>query len=1087
MRRIQPRILSTVSFATLAIAALPAVAHAQGNETPADCSTYSTAEEREACLAQQSEDAGVLPSATPTGERDEAIVITGSRIRSDFTSSDPLTIINPDVAFQEGQNQTSEMIQSAPIAAGSLQITGAISNNFVTNGGADAQNVSLRGLGAERTLVLLNGRRAGPAGVRGAVSSFDLNVLPQSIVQSVEILKTGASSIYGSDAIAGVVNILTRRNTDGIEFRGTVSLPQHGGGETYNASLTYGRDFGNAHFLVSGDYFRQQDLQRNDREFLDCNEDFLFFEGTNERADITDTDGSPACNGTIGNLFLISNQFLGNNFAGGLFAPASRLGQRLFAAQFSTPGNDISGACIPIDPYPFVSAPANFFGCNFDGPSTGALNQYLPLEQTSDVFSDLERYTGYFQGGIEITPSIEVFTELLYNKRKTFNDGYQQFGAFQFTGGAGRPDIPGFPALPAFFCDPTVDFNCRTTDAGDPFNSEIQGNFLLLPLALAESDSGTNIDYYRGVIGARGDFGSGLSGWFWDVHGQYSRSEGDYFQDIIFQDAVDTFAFRTRSCAGLVTTVRGVPCVDIDFTDASGGGALAGDFTPEQEAFLFGSETGHTLYEQLSGEATLSGTLFTLPAGDVGVALGGQIRRDEIEDTPGEHTLAGNVYGRTSSGITAGRTLSKELFGEMQIPLIHNSTLIQEFVLTAAARYTTVDATRRDGATDDFGDTTWKLGFNWTMTDWLRFRGTWGTSFRAPALFELFIENQTGFQQQQAIDVCINTATRLAQGTINQRIFNNCAAAGIPSNFQGATGSAVISSSGGLGTLEPETSTAKTLGVVLTPDTSSWLWGGLSASFSLDYFDIQVDDEITQLGAASIVRGCYNSEFFPDEPLCDLITRSTTGAGALNIVAVENPYINIANQSNRGIDFTAQMRQDLGRWGTLSLLAQMTWQIEDTIETFPGNTVVINGEAGEPIWVGDFNLTWAKDNWSLFYGLDVIGATSDIDDLIAAQGAPCRTSLFRPGVPLEQAVTGGRRRFCPDVRLAATDYHTISLTRRFGDRIQVTAGVRNLFDAQPPRASVAFSGIGAIGQAPTFASQYDYLGRRFFLNVKATY
>ena len=114
MRRIQPRILSTVSFATLAIAGLPAIAHAQGTETPADCSTYSTQEEREACLAQQSEDAGVLPSATPTGQRDEAIVITGTRIRSDFTSPDPLTIINPDVAFQEGQNQTAEMIQSAP-------------------------------------------------------------------------------------------------------------------------------------------------------------------------------------------------------------------------------------------------------------------------------------------------------------------------------------------------------------------------------------------------------------------------------------------------------------------------------------------------------------------------------------------------------------------------------------------------------------------------------------------------------------------------------------------------------------------------------------------------------------------------------------------------------------------------------------------------------------------------------------------------------------------------------------------------------------------------------------------------------------
>jgi iron complex outermembrane recepter protein len=1084
MRRINPLVLTSVSFASLAIAATPAFAQSQ-NETPADCSTYASQAEREACLAAQSEASGNIPSAAPVSDDNEAIVITGSRIRSDFTSSDPLTIINPDIAFQEGQNQTADIIQSAPIAAGSLQITGAISNNFVTNGGADAQTVSLRGLGAERTLVLLNGRRAGPAGVRGSIAAFDLNVLPMSIVQSVEILKTGASSIYGSDAIAGVVNILTRRNTDGIELRGSVNIPQHKGGEVYTGSLTYGRDFGNAHFLVSADYYKSNNLRRNQREFLDCSEDYLFFHGTNERADIVDVrTGQPACNGTIGNLFLINNQFLGPGFNQQLLSPASRFGRQLFIGQFSVPGNDISGACLPIDPYPNVTAPANFFGCNFDGPSTAAVNQYLPLEQNSDVFSDLERYTFYAQGGFEITPSIEIFTELLYNKRKTYNNGFQQFGEFQFTGGSG---VAGRPSLPLFFCDPEVDFNCVPTDAGDPFNSEITGNFLLLPLALAEFDSGTDIDYYRGVLGARGDFGSG-SGWFWDVHGQYSRSEGEYFNDVIFQDAVDTFAFRTRSCVGLVTTIRGAPCVDIDFTDASGGGALAGEFTPEQEAFLFGFETGNTVYEQLSGEASLSGTLFTLPAGDVGVAAGVQIRRDEIEDVPGEHTLAGNIYGRTTSGITAGNTVSKEIFGEVQIPLIHNAALIQNFTLTAATRHTDVDARRRDGAEDSFGDTTWKLGFNWEVTDWLRFRGTWGTSFRAPALFELFIENETGFQQQQTIDVCLNLATRLAQGTVSQQVYDNCVAAGIPTDFTGDTGSALITSSGGLGSLEPETSTAKTIGLVLTPDTTGWLWGGLSASFSLDYFDIEVRDQITQLGAANIVAGCYASDFFPNEPLCDLITRSTSGTDVFNITDVENPYINVANQKNTGLDFTAQLRQDMGNWGTLSLLAQMTWQFSDTQELFPGNVITLNGEAGEPVWVGDFNLTWAKNDWSVLYSLDVIGGTSDLEDYRDSNaGAICQTSLFRPGVPLEQAVLGGRRQICPDVRLSPTDYHTVSVSRRFGDRLQLTVGVRNLFDAEPPRASTAFGGVSSLGQSPIFASQYDYLGRRFFLNIRAVY
>src|SRR3546814_321191 len=150
--------------------------------------------------------------AAPTPAPDDSIVVTGSRIRTvtPFNSPDPISVISPAIAAKEGKFDIASTLQSSPIAAGSTQITAAISSNFVTNGGPGAQTIDLRGLGANRTLVLLNGRRAGPAGTRGGVSSFDLNVLPASIASSVEILKTGASSVYGSDAVAGVVNIKTK-------------------------------------------------------------------------------------------------------------------------------------------------------------------------------------------------------------------------------------------------------------------------------------------------------------------------------------------------------------------------------------------------------------------------------------------------------------------------------------------------------------------------------------------------------------------------------------------------------------------------------------------------------------------------------------------------------------------------------------------------------------------------------------------------------------------------------------------------------------------------------------------------------------
>ncbi|MEZ5708692.1 MAG: TonB-dependent receptor [Blastomonas sp.] len=1026
---------ATVSLLSLSVAAMPVAANAQDDE--------------------QEEVVAPMQESAESGSDDGMIVVTGSRIRrSEYNSADPLTIIDPNVGLKQGQVDTGELLRSSPIAAGSVQITSVISNNFVTNGGADAQTISLRGLGPERTLVLLNGRRAGPAGVRGAVASFDLNVLPSSIIRSVEILKTGASSIYGSDAIAGVVNILTKTDTDGIEVRGFGSLTEHGGAETYNLSATYGKDFGRGHFLISADYFKQNDLRRNQRKYLDCEEEFLTFQAGG-RADIIDArTGQPACGGVIGNLILTNNDFTGPGFSQGLLAPN---GFQLFIGQYAV-GNELDGIGIPFNGFPGVTAPANFFGLNFDGPSTGVLNQYLPLEQNSDVFSAVERFTGYLDASYEITDNVEVYTELLFNNRKSKSDGFQQLAVFQFTGNS---------ILPAFFCDPSFDFNCSNGDAGDPFNNEFSGNFLLRPLVLTESDFATNIDYYRSVLGFRGDFGSTLEGWTWDIYSQYSRSSGKYTQDVIIEDSRFTQDFRTASCVGLNTTVRNVPCIDIDWTDPR---VLAGNFTPEEAAFLFGEETGKTIFKQWSAEASVAGQLFSLPAGDVGVALGTTIRDDRINDTPGDFTLAGNVFGRTSSGITAGKTVTKELFGELEIPLIYNTTFFQRFALSAAARYTAVDATRRDGAKDDFSDSTWKVGFDWEVSDFLRFRGSWGTSFRAPALFELFLENQTGFQSQQDIDICINTATRLAQGTISQRVFDNCAAAGIPSNFQGATGSALITSGGGLGNLEPETSTAKTFSVVLTPE--GWIWGGMQARIAVDYFDIKVKDEITTLGAANIISACYGSQFGLSDPICNQITRAASGPSQFNITDVRDTFVNINSQRNRGFDVTGTFIQDLGNLGTLTLLAQMTWQVEDVVTLFDGFPVDLNGENGEPQWVGDFNLTWDKGPWSVFYGLDVIGGTSDLEDLIATQGAPCRTSVFRPGGP-----------FCPDVRLSPTFYHSASVTYDFDDRFSVTLGVANLFDTAPPRASTVFSGISNVGQAPVFGSQYDLVGRRAFLSV----
>jgi iron complex outermembrane recepter protein len=1093
-------------------------------DTSADCAVIADEAAKQACLekvdsadplAQEGQadtiESDVTPAATE-GAGQGTIVVTGSRIRrSEFTSPDPIQIINPELGRQEGKFQTVELINSSPIAAGSTQITSAISTNFVTNGGEGAQTVSLRGLGAERTLVLLNGRRAGPAGVRGAIASFDLNTIPSSIVKSIEILKTGASSIYGSDAIAGVVNILTKQETDGIEMSGFASVPTHGGAEIYSVNATYGKDFGRGHFLISADYFHQNDLKRRDRKFLDCEEDYLKFQN-GERADIFDVrTGQPACAGVLHNSFITdpANDWSFIIGSPGLVLPDDPYpnGPRpLFVLQFQQNNELEQAGCVQVNTIPGIGAPDNLFGCNFDNLSTGVLNNYSELQRAADVSSALTRKTIYADASFEVNDHIELFTELLYNNRKTKTDSVQQVSSLQFTGSSFLPSLTvtpdGFlsldPSLPGAFCTPS-DFNCQLGDAGDPFNSEIQGQFLFLPVVEWGSKSGTNVDYYRGVFGARGDFGAGfLSKFTWDVHGQYSKSDGTYFTDYARDDSLFTQDFRTRSCVGLVTPTVGLPCIDIDFTDPR---VLSGNFTQEERDFLFDRDIGHTKYVQKSAEASLSGELFDLPAGPLGIAVGAHIRRDSIKDTPGEGSLLNNRFNLSSSGITAGHTLTRELFGELSIPLVRNTPFIERLELTAAGRITRVSAERRDGEKDKFGDETWKIGADWQVNDWLRFRGSWGTSFRAPALFELFLENETGFLSQQSIDLCSNRELRLDLEQITQEIFDNCELLGIPVDFGAATGGAEVASGGGIGRLKPETSTAKTASIILTP--SFPFLPDTRVSLAVDYFDIEVRDEIVQLGGSNIVIGCLTSDDVLNEPLCDQITRVPEGeSGEFNIVGIADPFINISEQRNRGIDVTGRITHDLGSLGKLSFLAQMTWQLEDKQDVFGAGTsdVELNGEVGDPRWVGDFNLSWEKGPWTMVYGLDVIGSADNKEDFIADQAAAlnvpgtlCRTSQFYNG-PIgmftpEEVAAGARVPVCPDVSVGAVAYHSISLTRRIKDKFEFTLGMANIFDKKPPRVTnaSAFGETSLLGQTPFFGSQYDLVGRRLFMQVRGRF
>jgi iron complex outermembrane receptor protein len=258
--------------------------------------------------------AGSLMLAGPAIAQDEdeeleEVIVTGSRLtRSGFDSATPMDVVNVRDAISLGYTDINEMMLSSPALAGSNQVTDVLSGINGANGGEGVQTADLRGLGAGRTLSLINGRRAGPAGIRDGVASFDMNVIPMAGLERIEVLKDSASAIYGSDAIGGVVNYITRKG-DGGEISAYTQLAEESGGEIFTINGSYGRESERGYWRVTADYNKQDVLLKGDREIFDCREQYFFAEpGLTTRFDMIDPRyDKPKCFGstsTVGTLYV---------------------------------------------------------------------------------------------------------------------------------------------------------------------------------------------------------------------------------------------------------------------------------------------------------------------------------------------------------------------------------------------------------------------------------------------------------------------------------------------------------------------------------------------------------------------------------------------------------------------------------------------------------------------------------------------------------------------------------------------------------------------------------------------------------------
>jgi iron complex outermembrane receptor protein len=688
------------------------------------------------------------------------------------------------------------------------------------------------------------------------------------------------------------------------------------------------------------------------------------------------------------------------------------------------------------NPFGFPTAPAGWFALNrTQAVPASVINYGGDLYLNQSLIPEIDRYSFFAQGAYDITPNVEAYAEVLLNRRESRSVGFRQFWTYLYSYDLGDSTLdPAWGGTAIYSPTPVTDHN----------------------------DAEQVVDYMRVISGLRGEFGgfNNLGSIGWDVTAQFSRSDGDYTQDVILQDAVysadgrsdfgtvglfnaNSIPRATASCVGFTTPISNRPCVDVDWMSP---GLMDGsNISAADRAFLFDTETGNTVYEQWYIEGIITGDIFTLPAGNVGAVLGAVYREDEINDVPGRVTRAGNSWGLSSAGITAGSDTTQEVFAEVEIPILAGLPLAERVTLNLSGRYTDVDSS---GEAD-----THKIGLSWQFTPAWQLRYSQGTSFRAPALFELYLADESSFASQRAVDPCIQWQTNLDAGTLPQRIADNCAADGIPGTYDGAGASATAFRGGGLGLLEPETSDAMTVGLVFTPSFAD-------LSIAVDYVEIEVNDQVATLGAANIVVGCYNSETFPTDPLCSLFTRGGGGTGLL-ITEIRNSFLNINSQENRAIDLTTRYDHEFA-WGDFSIQGQFTWQLEDVISLFAGNPIDTNGDVGEPDWVGNIDLRVDRGDWTYFWGIDMIGKASEAEDIGDRNAAG--TTLYK-------------------VHTEFTAYHDVSV-RYTGDQWTIAGGISNLFDEQPPTLTRG----GITGQYATqglavLASQYDYVGRGAFVRL----
>jgi iron complex outermembrane receptor protein len=1075
-------------------------------------------------FAQEAEEDQNEPDMEEEVRVTDEVIVTGSRLRRDtFSSVAPLQIISTQVSREVGVIDPADILQDSPAAAGQqIDIT---FQGFVLDNGPGSSTIDLRGLGASRSLILINGRRAAPVGVEGAPFAPDLNIIPASLVSQYEILLDGASSIYGSDALAGVANIILRKDFDGLELEAYSRIPHHDNGIENTISAAWGTNTDRGFFGLAADYVTGDPVARDDRPWS---------EGCESYREITEDGEIRTENILYEYLYGMksspcvvgfgSQRVFGNN--------------GLFGSIYWTEGQTNTGI-------PNLSEATLFDAVlDIDGngqPDVDFTDYFLTSELgETHLLPDRERislmaYGEYtFAGEMNITP----YFEALYNKRETYalslgaalfqeapaNNPYNPCNPNGLNGvdcGQAYNNVLNNPNYIESFRDRyeslCADFGFGR-DACTPglFGLLLPGDGSVGPLPLEAQVSirgdrdfvRSEVDQLRLVGGVRGDlpmldFGP-MDNWGFDVALVYSDGTGTSLRRGVNEEAL-LYSLNTSVVdpntgdvvCGTDTNNDGIPdsgdCVPVNLFAPSLYQSLSANelATQAERDFLFSDRTFDTTYEQSYINALITGDLFDLPAGPVAAAIGYEYRNDRIDSIPNDVARDGLLWGYFRDLGAVGEKDTEEWFAEVEIPVLAGVPAFQELTVNLSSRHTD----------DEFYGGAWTYSgkLAWRPIDSLLIRGTVGTSYRAPNLRENFLLGTSGFRTLN--DPCVTPEAAIAPqpgGGIgydpslddrSQVVIDNCFADGVDPTALGIIASGVttpnysveVLTGVGQSDLTEEKSESWTAGF-------AWdlpLGSALSATLGATYYEIEIRDEIIELFSQTSINECYNDPE-NDSPYCANITRDLAGDGLIS--GVDEAFLNRDSLKTRGVDLNFAMdwpTQMFGRAVDLGVDMNFNRKLEftDRFVDLGDNSVSEDSDLGDfglPEWEGqaifradveDFRFTWSTRYIS---SVEIDPDLAEDFPFDNAATGPYYTCLG----PDEGDVN------CRPVDFAENYFrHDLSFYW-YGDVFTVGVGARNVFDEYPPLVDgrTVFSGWNV-----PFGNGYDVNGRQYFLNVAAAF